>query len=110
MVSFTRDIVVLDWLGARFASISNTIPRLCRDRQAEAKISKGRLGEGYFGERGEGGAALGLPATLPVSSFKSATNIKQFSHPWMFIRIFYLFLWSHFFVIHLKNKKVIILA
>ena len=82
IVSFTRDIVVLDWLGARFASISHPLPRLCRHRQAEAEVSKGGLGEGYLGEGGEGRAAWRLPVTLPVASFKSATNIKQFSHPW----------------------------
>ena len=77
---FTCDIVVLDWFGARFSSISHPLPRLCRNRQAEAKVSKGGLGEGDFCEGGEGGTARRLPVTLPVSSFKSATNIKQFSH------------------------------
>ena len=53
MASFTCDIVVLDWLGARFSSVSNALPRLGRDRQAKAKVSQGRLGEGDFCEGGE---------------------------------------------------------
>ena len=82
MASFTRDIVVLDGLRARFSSVSNALPRLGRDRQAKAKVSKWRLGEGDFCEGGEWRSAWRLPVTLPVASFKSATNIKQFSHPW----------------------------
>ena len=53
MASFTCDIVVLDWLGARFSSVPNALPRLGRNRQAEAKVSKRWLGEGDFCEGGE---------------------------------------------------------
>ena len=76
MVGFTRDIVVLDWLGARFASISHPLPRLCRNRQAEAKVSKGGFGKGYLGEGGERRAAWRLPVTLPVAPFKSSNDSK----------------------------------
>ena len=64
---FTCDIVVLDGLGAGFASITHPLPRPCWDRQWEAKISERRLSKRDLGERGEGGPAWSLPVTLPVS-------------------------------------------